>query len=67
MTSILERDSYDPRPIEFRRIAVAVLVLLVTGAAWYGIRDHLLYEATCRLLALAAYNRLANRRIGVCG
>ena len=45
MTGIFARRSQDPKAIELRRLALAVLVLLATGAAWHSIRDDLVYEA----------------------
>ena len=47
MTSILERDSFDARLIEYRRIAVLVVGALVAAAAWHGIRGHLVHAAAC--------------------
>ncbi len=45
MTSILERDSFDARPIEYRRIAVVMVAVLLAAAAWHGARGRLLYPA----------------------
>ena len=47
MTSILERDSFDARLIEFRRIAVVAVGVLVAATAWHGVRGHLLHPAAC--------------------
>lgn len=47
MTSIFERDSFDARPIEYRRITVLIVVAFVAAATWHGVRGRLLHPAAC--------------------
>lgn len=44
MTRILQRDSFDPKSTEYRRITVAVFTLLVMAATWHGMRGSLLHQ-----------------------
>lgn len=47
MSDILERNSYDARRVEMRRIVIFVASLLVASCLWYIIRKPLTYHLAC--------------------
>lgn len=58
MNDVFQRDSYDPRGIEARNLAMVVIILVVSSAAWHGIRGLVLYRVACSSIGCVARREL---------
>lgn len=67
LNNILERNSFDARSVEFRRLIPVALVLFILAGAWQGLQSHLIHYFGVASLGCPSRNELIRAALSQAG